>query len=96
MNKTIHAASGHTLHVASVDRSQMPANLVHAENYTTFYEVRNWDKDGVRFFWMAKGNPQAPGQIVVWFAKSGAFWAGFGKTMEAAINGAQADGWMYA
>jgi hypothetical protein len=95
MNKTIHTASGHTMFVESVSREELPANAAHAENYTTFYRVRNWDKDGAVFFYVAKGCAAAPGQYVVWF-RSGKFWSSFGTTLKSAIEGAQADGWMYA
>jgi hypothetical protein len=46
--------------------------------------------------YLGKGHAAAPGQIVAWYAKSKAFWSRYGKNIEDAINGAQADGWMYA
>lgn len=48
--------SGHLLFVHSVDRDELPANVRETlENYTSFYAVRNFDEDGVVFFYLGKG-----------------------------------------
>ena len=100
MNRTIHAQSGHTLHVSTIDRSELPANVC-AQNvgallkFDTFYEVRNWDKGGAVFMYLAKGHISAPAQVCA-FYRGGGFWSGYGKSLKTAIDGAQKDGWMYA
>jgi len=100
MNRTIHAASGHTLHVSSIDKSELSAE-VHYKNaetlldFDSFYEVRNWDKGGVVFMYLAKGHINGPTQICA-FYRGGGFWSGYGTTFKTAIDGAQRDGWMYA
>lgn len=96
MKKMVYAKSGHSLFVKSVSREELPKGLPHAENYKTFYVVKNFDERGVTFMYLGKGHAAAPGQIVAWYAKSKSFWSSFGKNIEDAINGAQADGWMYA
>ena len=100
MNRTIYAASGHTLHVSTIDRSELPANVcakhcIDLLKYDTFYVVRNWDSTGIVFMYLGKGHPQGPKQICAWY-RGGAFWSGYGNTLKAAIDGAQKDGWMYA
>jgi len=101
MKKTIYAASGHTLYVASISREALPAHLRETNEYTTFYEVRNWDETGVTFMYLGKGyrgqnaSPKAQKEIVVWY-RNGGFWSGCGNTLKTAIDGAQRDGWMYA
>lgn len=94
-SKTIHSDfSGHTLHVSSAD----PASIPEFENkslYTKFYVVRNWDADGVTFFYLGKGYEQSPDQIVVWY-RNGGFWSSFGNSIKEAVEGAQRDGWLYA
>ena len=100
MNRTVHARSGHTLHVSTISKSEISAE-VHYKNadtlldFDTFYEVRNWDKDGVVFMYLAKGHVGGPTQICA-FYRGGGFWGGFGVTLKTAIDGAQLDGWMYA
>ena len=100
MNRTVYAQSGHTLHVSTIDRSELPAKVCSENVFTllefdTFYEVRNFDKGGVVFMYLAKGHKSAPKQVCV-FYRSGGFWSGYGKTLKEAIDGAQRDGWMYA
>lgn len=100
MRKIIHSQqSGHTLHVAQVPRDRLPKKALEAEDYTTFYEVRNWDAKGVVFMWLGKGysksnSPTARNEIVAWY-RNGQFWSSFGTTLQSAIEGAQKDGWMY-
>ena len=99
MSKIIFAKrTGHTLHVSPIDRAALPAHVEaqYADKYTKFYVVKNWDANGVVFFYLAKGHADAPNQICGFFAKTGKFWSSYGKTLEAAIDGMQADGWMYA
>lgn len=95
MSKTITAQSRHTLFIDE-DKSGVARSLVNGDKYTKFYVVKNWDANGVIFFYMAKGHKDAPGQYVIWYAKTGAFWSGYGSTMKEAIDGAQKDGWLYA
>lgn len=90
--------TGHTLFVSKIVREELPeavANNVASEQFSTFYVVKNWDAQGVVFMYLAKGHSQAPGQICV-FYRSGKFWSSYGKTIQAAIEGAQSDGWLYA
>jgi hypothetical protein len=96
MTKTIQVKSGHTMFIKSIDRSELPAHLAYTQDFTHFYVVKNWDDNGVTFLYLGKGQPAAPGQIVAWYRKTGAMWTSFGKNFKAAIEGAQADGWMYA
>jgi len=92
---TLRAQSGHTLFVKAVDKDELP-ELEHADKYTKFYIVKNWTADGVVFFYLASGNKQAPKQVVVWYAKTKSFYAGYGLTIKQAIDRAQQDGWMHA
>jgi hypothetical protein len=93
--------SHHTLFVEQVPVGELLAKLPESQHetvrhYKTFYVVRNWDCAGVVFFYLAKGNPEAPKEVVAWYAKSGSFWSSFGTTLKGAIEGAQRDGWLYA
>ena len=108
MNRTISAQSGHTFHVSSISRSDLPLDTSYradgktpclmdeVDQFDTFYVVRNWDKDGVVMLYLGKGHAQAPKQIIAWYRNSGAMWSGCGTTLKEAIDGAQRDGWMYA
>lgn len=96
MKKMVASKTGHSLFVKSVSREELPKGLYAAENYKTFYVVKNFDDNGVTFMYLAKGHKDAPGQVVAWYAKSKAFWSSFGKSIESAIAGAQEDAWMYA
>lgn len=94
--KTIHSDfSGHEMHVSDIPATSLPA-LKDMKGYTKFYAVRNWNADGVTFMYLGTGWEKAPKEIVVWYAKTGAFWHGYGKTLKEAIEGAQRDGWLYA
>ena len=98
--KMITAKSGHTLCVASLSYNELVdrhPNLRHAFAYDTHYVVKNWDKEGKTFFYLAKGHKEKPkpNEIVGWY-RSGKFWASFGTNLEDAINGMQKDGWLYA
>ena len=98
MNRTIHAQSGHTLFVKSIKFEDLPQNIRegdYAKDFKQFWQVKNWDDDGVTFMFLGKGMKNAPKQICVWY-RNGGFWSSYGKTTEEAINGAQKDGWMYA
>lgn len=92
--KTIHAQSGHTMYIGKVEPEDMPDFEYTKDSYTKFYVVRNWDKGGVIFMYLAKGHPVAPKQVVAWY-RGGQFWPGFGSTLKEAIDGAQKDGWMH-
>lgn len=92
-----HAASGHTLHVSSIAREDLPENLSdETQEYSKFYVARNWDANGVEFMYLGKGHKLAPNQVVVWYRSTGKFWSGYGENLTDAIDGAQRDGWLYA
>lgn len=97
MKKTFRVASGHTMFVKGIDRSELPPTInKHAESYTTFYVVKNWDDHGVVFMYLAKGQADAKDQVVAFYGKTGEkFWSSYGLNLKSAIEGAQADGWMY-
>lgn len=97
MNKTIRSThSGHTLCISPAKMGDgHPADI---GKYKKFYTVRNWDKEGVIFFYVATGyevNGKPCKEIHVWY-RNGKMWSSFGKNMQEAIEGAQKDGWMYA
>ena len=89
--KTVRAASGHTIAIFRVLKSEHPAGSA----YSHFYVAKNFDEEGVTFFYLAKGYKDAPNQIMVWY-KNKRMWTGFGNNLEEAINGAQRDGWLHA
>lgn len=101
--KTIRSEfSSHTLFVSSCSRSDLPKNATEKDNYTTFYRVQNWDKDGVTFLFLGNGYTGPSGQekpdssqVVAWYP-NGNFWSSYGKNLKAAIEGAQRDGWLSA
>jgi len=100
MNRTIYVATGHTLHVSTIELDSIPLairtkNADVIENFDSFYVVRNWDKSGIVFMYLAKGHINGPTEICA-FYRAGGFWSGFGKTLKTAIEGAQRDGWLYA
>jgi hypothetical protein len=95
MDKTFVAKSGHTLFCQAVKFDELPEmvkKFEYIEGNRSYHIVKNWDKDGVKFMYVAKSTK---GEWLVWY-RNGGFWTSYGKTMEDAINGAQADGWMYA
>lgn len=96
MKRTIQVKSLHTMCIESISEGFMPDRFYEKDGYTNFYTVKNWDEDGCVFFYMAKGLPTSPKEIVVWYNNSGRMWSGYGKTFKEAIEGAQRDGWMYA
>lgn len=99
MRKTIHAQSGHTLHIESVKLAELPADVQEFQfirNYRKHYIVKNWDGAGVTFFYIATDHvSDKKNEFVTWY-RHGGFWSGFGSNLTEAINGAQKDGWMYA
>lgn len=95
-NVTIKTTTGHSMHVRAVARGMIPAECRYIEDFTKFYIVTNWDRDGSVFFYVAQGNPGAEEQICVWYPKNHRMWSSFGKTIAGAIEGAIKDGWMYA
>lgn len=97
MIKTIHAASGHTLHVSTTPRSELPAHLgKETAEYDMFYTVRNWDENGAVFMYLGKGHVLARKQIVGWYPNTGSMWASYGNSLLEVINGMQRDGWLHA
>ena len=95
MNRTINSKiSNHTLFVQDIPSQNMP-NFPHKEAFSKFYSVRNFNKNGCIFMYLAKGHKQYPKQIVAWYPKGG-FWSSYGETFQTAIEGAQRDGWLYA
>lgn len=94
--RIVHSGlSGHTLFVRNISATEIP-DLQYAESYTTFYEVRNFDVEGIVMLYLGKGSPQAPREIVAWYPKTRAMWNGYGLTLKDAIEDAQRDGWLYA
>ena len=96
MKKMVASKTGHSLFVKSVSREELPEGLFAADQYKTFYVVKNFDDNGVVFMYLGRGHAGAPGQIVAWYAKSKQMWSSYGKTIEHAIAGAQEDAWLYA
>jgi hypothetical protein len=96
MAKHLYVSSGHHLFIKQINREDLPTGLYASESYTKFYVVKNFDDNGVVFFYLAKGHPDAPNQNVVWFGNHHGFWSGFGKTQLTAIEGAMLDAWKYA
>lgn len=96
MKKIVASKTGHSLFVKSLTRAELPKGLYAADEYKTFYVVKNFDDRGVVFMYLARGHKDAPGQIVAWYAKSKQMWSSYGKNIEAAIAGAQEDAWLYA
>lgn len=88
--------SGHTLFVKKVARPAVLEPLGESEHYSEFWVVKNWTDEGPIFFYLGKGHPEAPRQIVVWYGHSGKMWPSYGTTIQSAIEGAQKDGWMFA
>ena len=94
MKKNYFAKSGHTLFIEPVKFNDLPDNVKKFDcivGCKRYYLVKNWDAEGVVFFYI--GLKQ--GQWLVWY-RGGGFWSSYGKTLELAIDGAQEDGWLYA
>lgn len=94
--KTIKTTSGHTMAIEKTTGSifsSLDLEDFDKENYTSYYRVRNWNKTGVVFFYLAR---YRNGEWHVWYRYTSKMWISRGHTIEAAINGAQRDGWMYA
>ena len=97
MSKTIQISSGHTIYISQTDREDLPSHLSkETDAYSKFYVVRNWDKDGVVFMYLGKGNKETPNEIVAWYRNTGSFWYGYGCNFKEAVEGAIKDGWLYA
>jgi hypothetical protein len=83
--KTIRALSGHTIAIFKVEPDSIhidgkhPANI--DEGYTHFYIAKNFDAEGVTFFYLAKGHKGAPNQIHVWYRNKN-MWSSFGNNFE--------------
>lgn len=95
MPRTIKASTGHTMQIQKITAGALPPNCLHSADYDEFWVVRNWDADGVVFFYLGKGNPGARQQVVAWYP-NGRMWGSYGDTLAAAVEGAIKDGWMYA
>lgn len=105
---TIHSThSRHKMFVGEISRADLPAHIAaEATEWQRFYEVRNFDAAGVVFFYLAKGyrhpDPRyandraahAPKQITAFYG-NGEMWSSYGETLQAAVDGAQRDGWLY-
>lgn len=102
MKKTYTAQSGHTLHLTRLGAvAAVDAIGDNADNYQNVYAVRNWDADGVTFFYVCTGfsmpgrrNEVKHNETHV-FYRNGKMWSSFGTNIQTAIDGAQRDGWMY-
>lgn len=71
-------------------------DFIHGD-YRTLYEVKVHGTDAVRFYvgngWH-DGNRRVS-EVYVFFP-NGQMWSSYGKTIKEAIEGAMADGWIYA
>ena len=96
MSRTITSSiTGHTLHVASIDFEDLPQalkNVEHVADFDSFYVVRNWNADGVAFFYLAKSDWR---RMYYGLFGNGQMWTGTGSTMKETVEGMQRDGWMY-
>jgi hypothetical protein len=93
---TVKANSGHTIAIFKLD--SLPEDHNHPANwgdYTNFYVAKNFDEDGVIFFYLAKGHKHSATQVHVWY-RNKKMWHSFGLNFDEAINGAQKDGWLQA
>jgi hypothetical protein len=93
----VNAQSGHTMFVEPITFGELPEVIKtngYAPQYKKFYVVKNFDKDGVIFFYLAEEGHQSKKEIVCFYC-NGEFWSSFGKTLKEAIDGAQKDGWMH-
>ena len=98
MARTLMSSTGHTMHVQLIDKADALSRkpeLKNAEQFSHFWEIRNWDGTGHLFMYLGRGNALAPTQIVAWYP-NGQMWSSFGKTQLEAINGAITDGWKHA
>lgn len=95
MTKTIHSDfSGHALFVREIKPDKFPFNADGSySNYSQFWEVRNFDANGVIFMYLGR-DKNVSREIVAWYP-NGKFWGGYGTTFKEAIEGAQKDGWLY-
>lgn len=97
---TINAQSQHTIAILSIDNEDAelkdhPAYNKDVYKNAKFYVARNFNKDGLTFFYLAKGHDEAPAQIHVWY-KNKNMWSSYGTNFQTAIDGAQRDGWLAA
>jgi len=69
-------------------------------DYSSLKRVRNWDKQGRTFLYMAKYSPAYlkphDHEWHVWYPVTKAQWISFGATQLLALAGAMRDGWKYA
>jgi len=99
MKRTYTAQSGHTLFLDSMDIVEA-ANAISAVagDYRNVYAVKNWDAEGVVFFYVCTGYTDEAGKTyneVHVFYGNGQMWHSSGKNIQEAIDGAQRDGWLY-
>ena len=92
-SKTINVSTGHELSINSCESTDLPGCPHNYAGYNKFYKVQNWDKNGVVFFYIAKGD-YYKNEIHVFYG-NGNMWTSFGKNFKEAIEGAIQDGWMY-
>lgn len=78
------------LPLQSISRDLVPLDLLHVDEYTTFYKVTR----GPRTWYLAKGHRHAPKQVVVWYP-NGKFWSSYGSTLTEAFNKACEDAARY-
>lgn len=90
--QTISLKNGHVFLVERINTLLVPS-LSHKENYTEFWRARvpsarqDW-------FYLARGHKDAPKETVVWYPNR-CLWAGFGKSLESALEGAVRDAFLY-
>ena len=103
--KTIQVESGHNMAIFKLPKDELdgcnffynlgPHNEILDLPYTDFYVVKNFDIDGVTFFYIAKGYKDAPKEYHVWY-RNKKMWSSYGTNFKDAIEGAQKDGWLHA
>lgn len=89
--KKILTNNGSKLILNTAVRKSLPPIMDNADSYTQFWEARTEHSNEVMFY-LGKGHPEGPRQIVVWY-RNGQMWHSFGATLESAIEGAVKDAW---
>ena len=69
-------------------------NLEYSKGYTKFYEVKS--RNDTTVFFLGKGHPEAPKEIVGWYGKSGSMHHSYGESFKEIVNILLRDGWRYA
>lgn len=86
----LNLKNGYTANSDKVSKEALPASLPFRDDYKEFWEVRV----NTVLFWLARGNEQAPGQIVLWYPNE-KFWAFYGNTLTETVSDAMGDAWKY-